>query len=140
LRARAAGRVPPAGGGPPRDRKRVLLVEDNEDAAMALAMCLEEYGYEVQRASTCAEALRVARSAPFDAVLTDLGLPDGSGIEVGRALSKQLPVLALSGYGGEQDHARSREAGFVAHLVKPADPAEVHARLSQVLSGQAQDA
>lgn len=125
---------------PDSDRKRLLLVEDNEDAAAALAMCLEEYGYQVQHVATCADALRVGQSQPFDAVVTDLGLPDGSGIEVGRALSGKLPVLALSGYGREQDRARSAEAGFVAHLVKPADPAEVHAKLTQVLSGQAIDA
>ncbi|QJW84546.1 PAS domain S-box protein [Ramlibacter terrae] len=122
-----------AGGG----RKRVLLVEDNEDAALALAMCLEEYGYVVEHVGTCADALRVANDGDFDAVLTDLGLPDGSGIDVGRALSGRLPVLALSGYGQEQDRLESRRAGFAAHLVKPADPAEVHARLSQVLSGPA---
>lgn len=119
------------------DRKRVLLVEDNQDAAMALAMCLEEYGWVVEHVATCADALRAADAREFDAVLTDLGLPDGSGIDVGRALSPRLPVLALSGFGREQDLQRSKEAGFVAHLVKPADPAEVHARLSQVLSGQA---
>lgn len=121
----------------PRDggRKRVLLVEDNEDAAVALAMCLEEYGYIVHHVATCADALRTARAEPFDAVLTDLGLPDGSGIDVGRALSKDLPVVALSGYGREQDRQRSAEAGFAAHLVKPADPAEVHAKLTEVLSG-----
>lgn len=122
------------------DRKRVLLVEDNEDAAAALSMCLEEYGYEVQHVGTCADALRTAAAGGFDAVLTDLGLPDGSGIELGRALSRELPVLALSGYGREQDRKRSAEAGFAAHLVKPADPAEVHAKLMQVLSGQAIDA
>jgi PAS domain S-box-containing protein len=104
-------------------RKRVMLVEDNEDAALALAMCLEEYGYVVEHVSTCADALRTARLQNFDAVLTDLGLPDGSGIEVGRALSGELPVVALSGYGREQDLARSAQAGFAAHLVKPADPA-----------------
>ena len=107
---------------------------------MALAMCLEEYGYQVRHVSTCADALRVGRTERFDAVLTDLGLPDGSGIEVGRALSKDVPVLALSGYGREQDRARSAAAGFVAHLVKPADPAEVHATLNQVLSRHAIDA
>lgn len=119
---------------PASDRKRILLVEDNEDAAVALSMCLEEYGYVVQHVATCAEALRTAPGGGFDAVLTDLGLPDGSGIDVGRALSKQLPVIALSGYGREQDRARSAAAGFVAHLVKPADPAEVHAKLSEVLA------
>lgn len=121
---------PPAG-----DRRRVLLVEDNEDAAAALAMCLEEYGYVVHHVTTCADALRTARSAAFDAVLTDLGLPDGSGIDIGRALSGELPVVALSGYGRDQDRARSAEAGFAAHLVKPADPAEVHAKLTEVLAG-----
>lgn len=116
------------------DRKRVLLVEDNEDAAAALAMCLEEYGYVVHHVATCADALRTAGAQTFDAVLTDLGLPDGSGIEVGRALAGRLPVVALSGYGREQDRRRSAEAGFAAHLVKPADPAEVHAKLTQVLA------
>lgn len=119
---------------PPASRRRLLLVEDNEDAAAALALCLQEYGYEVQHVATCADALRTARTAAFDAVLTDLGLPDGSGIEVGRALAPRLPVVALSGYGREQDRRRCAEAGFAAHLVKPADPAEVHATLSQVLS------
>lgn len=126
----AADAPAPADGG----RKRVLLVEDNEDAAVALAMCLEEYGYVVHHVGTCADALRTARSQTFDAVLTDLGLPDGSGIDVGRALAKQLPVVALSGYGREQDRRRCAEAGFAGHLVKPADPAEVHAKLTQVLA------
>jgi PAS domain S-box-containing protein len=118
----------------PSERKRVLLVEDNEDAATVLSLCLEEYGYVVEHVGTCADALRVARSGNFDAVLTDLGLPDGSGIDVGRALSAQLPVVALSGYGRDQDRQRSSEAGFAAHLVKPADPAQVHACLSGLLS------
>jgi PAS domain S-box-containing protein len=117
--------------------RRVLLVEDNEDAAVAMAMCLEEYGYVVHHVSTCAAALEIARSSSFDAVLTDLGLPDGSGIQVGKALSPELPVIALSGYGSEQDLRRSAEAGFAAHLVKPADPAEVHAKLTEVLSRRA---
>lgn len=135
--AAPASPAPVAAEAPASDRRRVLLVEDNEDAALALSMCLEEYGYVVEHAATCADALRLAGARAFDAVLTDLGLPDGSGIDVGRALSRQLPVIALSGYGREQDRRRSAEAGFAAHLVKPADPAEVHARLAQVLSGHA---
>jgi CheY-like chemotaxis protein len=119
------------------ERKRLLLVEDNEDAAMVLALCLEEYGYVVQHVGTCADALRVAGTAEFDAVLTDLGLPDGSGLEVGRALSARVPVVALSGYGRDQDRQRSSAAGFAAHLVKPADPDQVHACLSRLMSRQA---
>ena len=118
------------------ERKKVLLVEDNQDAATVLALCLEEYGYVVEHVGTCAEALRVAHAGGFDAVLTDLGLPDGSGIEVGRALAGRLPVVALSGYGRDQDRHRSNEAGFAAHLVKPADPAQVHACLSGLLARQ----
>lgn len=127
--------APAHGEAPASDRKRLLLVEDNADAAMALAMCLEEYGYVVHHVATCADALAAAGAQTFDAVLTDLGLPDGSGIEIGRALSPRMPVLALSGYGQEQDRRRSAEAGCVAHLVKPADPAEVHEKLAAVLSG-----
>lgn len=123
-----------------QDRRRVLLVEDNEDAAVSLSLCLQEYGWEVEHAATCADALRIAQDRSFDAVLTDLGLPDGSGIDVGRALAHRVPVIALSGYGREQDRARSVEAGFAAHLVKPADPAEVHARLTDLLAPRRLDA
>jgi CheY-like chemotaxis protein len=107
-----------------------------EDAAMALALCLEEYGYVVQHVATCADALRIGQAQTFDAVLTDIGLPDGSGIDVGRVLSRRLPVVALSGYGREQDREQSAAAGFAAHLIKPADPAEVHAKLSEVLASE----
>ncbi|HVE54834.1 MAG TPA: response regulator [Ramlibacter sp.] len=134
--APGAGTAATASHPPAASRKRLLLVEDNEDAAMALAMCLEEYGYLVHHAATCAEALRVAREQAFDAVLTDIGLPDGSGIDIGRALSKDLPVVALSGYGAAQDRERTAAAGIVAHLVKPADPAQVHAKLTEVLAAQ----
>lgn len=133
--AEPAAAAPRATSASTGGRKRILLVEDNEDAALALAMCLEEYGWVVQHVGTCADALRVARAQPFDAVLTDIGLPDGSGIDVGRALAPRLPVLALSGFGREQDRRHSAEAGFAGHLVKPADPAEVHATLTRLLAG-----
>ncbi|MET0311568.1 MAG: response regulator, partial [Burkholderiaceae bacterium] len=98
---------------------RLLLVEDNPDAADTMAMALEAYGYEVTHAGTCSDAIRVGRAGQFDIVLTDLGLPDGSGIEVGRELSPKVPVIALSGYGAPTDLQRSKSAGFSGHLVKP---------------------
>ncbi|MDQ8021471.1 MAG: response regulator [Moraxellaceae bacterium] len=113
---------------------RVLLVEDNLSAAWALQMCLEGYDYAVVHAGTVAEAMLAFQESNFDVVLTDLGLPDGSGVEIGRALSKTVPVVALSGYGAEADRRRTLEAGFSAHIVKPADPEQVHAMLQQVLS------
>lgn len=117
--------------------QRVLLVEDNIDAAESLSMCLEIYGYQVTHAATCAGALKEARKGAFDVVLTDLGLPDGSGIDIGRALSPALPVVALSGYGAAPDLQQSTLAGFAGHLVKPVDPVAVHATLQKVLADRA---
>jgi CheY-like chemotaxis protein len=94
---------------------------------------MEAYGYQVTHAATCADALRTANQGRFDIVLTDLGLPDGSGIDVGRALSDRMPVVALTGYGATPDLQRSAMAGFSGHLVKPADPSAIHATLQKAL-------
>jgi len=118
---------------------RLLLVEDNIDAAETLAQLLEFYGYRVTHADTCAKALQLARSQDFDAVLTDLGLPDGSGIDVGQALSDRMPVVALSGYGAATDLRRSALAGFAGHLVKPADLETVHQSLQAALAARKAD-
>ncbi len=116
---------------------RLLLVEDNPDSADILAMGLEAYGYTVTLANSCAQALKAAEDASFDVVVTDLGLPDGSGIELGRALSRRMPVIALSGYGAPQDIARSSSAGFAGHLVKPTTFSVVHAMVQEVLRSTA---
>jgi len=115
---------------------RVLLVEDNPDAAETIVMCLETYGWHVTHAATCAAALRTAAEGEFDVVLTDLGLPDGSGIDVGRQLSARMPVVALSGYGAPPDLKQSAMAGFSGHLTKPADPQTVHAALLKAVEGR----
>ena len=116
---------------------RVLLVEDHPGTAQVMQMCLEDYGYEVAHADSVAQALQSADTQPFDIVLTDLGLPDASGVEVGRALSGRLPVVALSGFGSAADLRGTAEAGFSGHLVKPAEPQQVHALLQQVLAARA---
>jgi CheY-like chemotaxis protein len=113
---------------------RVLMVEDHPGAAMALRMCLEEYGYAVEHAASVSEALQLAQAQAFDIVLTDLGLPDGSGVDIGRALGTRLPVLALSGFGAESDLRSTAAAGFAGHLVKPVDPPQVHAVLQKLLA------
>lgn len=115
------------------DHRRLLLVEDNADAAQALMLSLESFGYDVHCAGSCAEALRLTSLARFDAVITDLGLPDGSGLQIGAALKGVLPVIALSGYGSPSDLKRSIDAGFVAHLIKPVDPSAVHAAVQQAM-------
>ena len=121
-RARADGR-----------RDRVLLVEDNEDAAIAMSMSLGYLGYDVTHAPTLREAVALGTREPFDIVVTDLGLPDGSGLTLGSELAGRAPLIALSGFGSTEDIARSIAAGFAAHLVKPADPDDIHAMIGKVL-------
>jgi PAS domain S-box-containing protein len=130
--ADALAAAPPAL--PSHQTCRLLLVEDNMDTADALALSLEGFGYSVTLAMTVAEALAAARKAHFDVAVTDIGLPDGSGIELGRHLRGSVPVIALSGYGSAQDVERSELAGFRGHLIKPADPAAVHSMVQKVLA------
>ena len=108
------------------NRLRVLIVEDNQDAAESLAMMLELWGHAVETASDGLAALElVARREP-DVVLSDLGLPGMDGYELARRL-RQRPglqdavLVALSGYGRDEDKCRALDAGFDHHLVKPPD-------------------
>lgn len=128
-----AGAAPPEPASADRTCK-LLLVEDNPDSADILAMGLETYGYTVTLAANCAQALAAAGADSFDIVVTDLGLPDGSGIDLGRTLSARMPVIALSGYGSMQDVERSTLAGFAGHLVKPTTFVELHAMVQKVLA------
>jgi PAS domain S-box-containing protein len=142
LRLRLAQLQPAAAGaaqGPAAEQPpgyRLLLVEDNIDAAETMVMCLEAYGYTVTHAATCAAAFTAAGEQAFDLVLTDLGLPDGSGIDIGRALSPRMPVIALSGFGAAQDVQRSASAGFSGHLVKPAEFTAIDAMVRKVLASR----
>jgi PAS domain S-box-containing protein len=109
---------------------RVLVVEDNRDAAESLRMLLELLGHEVRVAYTGPQGVQAAQGWRPDIVLCDLGLPGLDGYGVARELrlnptTAQVRLLAVSGYGAEEDRVRSRQAGFDAHLVKPADPAEL---------------
>jgi len=112
---------------------RMLLVEDNEDAACAMTMSLEFMGYQVTHAANLRAAMAAGERDAFDIIVTDLGLPDGSGLDLGPALSARAPLIALSGFGSAEDVARSMAAGFAAHLVKPTDPDDVHATVGKIL-------
>ena len=109
-----------------RGPARILLVEDNVDAADALAELLRLWGHQVEVAHDGAAALQAARSGRPDVVLLDIGLPGMDGYQVSAAL-RQLPdlqatvIVALTGYGQESDRQRSAQAGFDQHLVKPVD-------------------
>lgn len=112
--------APPSAG----RKRRILLVEDNGDSAATMAMLLEEFGFEVEAAADVAQALHAVDSAAFDLLISDLGLPDRSGIELMQELRQRcnkLKGIALSGYGRQEDLRRSKEAGFSVHLVKPVD-------------------
>nr|MBA2723427.1 response regulator [Methylibium sp.] len=107
--------------------RRILVVDDNRDAASSLALMLGLMGNEVRTAYDGAEALETAAAFLPDTVLLDIGMPRLSGYDVCRALRQQAwgrstQVLALTGWGQEEDRRKSREAGFDGHLVKPVDP------------------
>jgi PAS domain S-box-containing protein len=120
---------------PPRSL-RVLVVEDNHDAAESLRMLLELYGYEVAVAHTGPEGVEAARQWRPDVVLCDIGLPELDGYGVVRELRRDpatagARVIAVTGYGNDEDRLRSREAGFDAHLTKPADPVALQVLLAR---------
>ncbi len=108
---------------------RVLLVEDHEDTARSMSQLLARQGWHVRTADSVAGALRSAEVEPFDVLVSDIGLPDGTGLDLMRQLAgrsaKTPKGIALSGFGMEQDVRSSREAGFAAHLVKPVNVKEL---------------
>jgi signal transduction histidine kinase len=106
-----------------RKSVRLLLVEDHEDTNRSLTRMLRRRGYEVHPAYDVRSALGLARAMQFDVLVSDIGLPDGSGTELLKMLrsKRQIFGIALSGYGMEEDMRRSRDVGFSHHLVKPVD-------------------
>jgi two-component system CheB/CheR fusion protein len=112
---------------------RVLLVDDNEDVAEALRDLLELEGFGVRVAGTAEEALSVD-PVQIDLVISDLGLPGMSGHELVRQLrrKREVPAIALSGYGTEQDRRASSEAGFAVHLTKPVEAQAILSAIERV--------
>ncbi len=102
---------------------RILLVEDHEDTNRALTNLLRRRGYHVQSANSVRAALQCAADEPFDLLVSDIGLPDGTGIELMERLNTEHAIagIALTGFGMEDDIRKSREVGFREHLVKPVD-------------------
>jgi signal transduction histidine kinase len=115
--------------------RRILVVDDNQTNAEIMALMLRLNGHEVRTAYDGPAALDSARGQPPDVVLCDIGMPGMSGLEVARLLRqdpgmKDALLLALTGYGSDEDRLRSQEAGFNAHLVKPVDLDALQALLS----------
>jgi signal transduction histidine kinase/ActR/RegA family two-component response regulator len=120
----------------------ILLVEDHEDTAAAMSDLLQVMGYRVTVAGTVGQALSTAEACSqgqpgdgqIDLVVSDIGLPDGTGFDLMSELSRRygLRGIALSGYGMEEDIRRSRESGFEKHLTKPVNPQALQSVLRQV--------
>jgi two-component system, chemotaxis family, CheB/CheR fusion protein len=125
----------PAAGGADGSRPlRILIVEDHEHTATVMQRLLNREGHSVRVAATVREAIDAMRATPFDLLVSDLGLPDGNGFEVMRELARisDAKGIAVSGYGMEEDIARSSRAGFSAHLTKPINVAKLKETIQQV--------
>ena len=117
---------------------RLLIVEDHEATRTVLTRLLGRNGHHITSAGTMCEALAAFVAGHFDAVISDLGLPDGSGLEMIREMQslRPVPAIALSGYGMEEDLRQTKEAGFFAHLVKPVHLDQLRVLLDQIPVGQ----
>jgi PAS domain S-box-containing protein len=102
---------------------QILFVEDHKDTARVLTRILQNAGFEVSHADTLAKARELAAGRRFDLVISDVGLPDGSGLDLMRHLreTQGLTGIALSGFGTDDDVAASTAAGFAEHVTKPVD-------------------
>ena len=117
-------------------RLRVLMVDDDADTRLILARLLSKCGHDVEPVGSVQGALKLLDTERFDALISDIGLPDGSGYELIREAKKKLPLkgIALSGFGAEEDVRRSMEAGFDYHLTKPVNFQNLLSLLREVAS------
>jgi CheY-like chemotaxis protein len=115
-------------------KRRILVVDDHNDTLRSMKLLLTRLGYEVLAAENMTDALRIAEEEQFDILLSDIGLPDGSGLELLRRIRQRrdVPALALSGFGMDEDIERSRDAGFSDHLTKPVSIDRLQAAIAQL--------
>jgi CheY-like chemotaxis protein len=116
----------------------ILVVDDQADVLRAMNRLLTSLGYEVQSAVCVQDALELARSNPFDLLISDLGLPDGTGLDLMRQVNLLRPTkgIAVSGRGEPRDVRDCEDAGFTAHLTKPTDLPRLLATIQQVAEHQ----
>jgi CheY-like chemotaxis protein len=122
-------------------RARILIADDNRDAADTMGMLLELGGHEVIIAHSGNQALQLGREHRPDVVILDIGMPDLNGYDVARTArneewGKSAYLIALTGWGQAEDKERARLAGFDRHLTKPVDPDLVEEILKQHMGGK----
>jgi CheY-like chemotaxis protein len=127
-----AAETPAAGQRP----LRILLVDDNADTLTYLAMILTRRGHDVRSAESVAAARRAIAGAEFDLLVSDIELPDGTGLQLIQELRSKRPVagIALSGFGSSDDVELSQSAGFAFHLMKPVDLSALELAIEQTTS------
>jgi len=118
---------------------RILLVEDHNDTAKVMQRLLRSFGYNVHTAATAQQAIDAARAHVFDLMISDIGLPDGSGYDLLRQILAHRPIkaIALTGYGMERDVQQGQDAGFAAHLTKPINIEQLESTIRRVLKDDA---
>ncbi len=131
--------LPDADPSPRVSACRVLLVDDNQDGAELLALLLRMQGYLVEVAHDGLAAVKIAPTFDADFVLLDIGLPGLNGCDVARKLRRmnrqhRQCLIAMTGYGTDEDRQRTQEAGFDHHLVKPIEPAELNALMERSIT------
>jgi signal transduction histidine kinase/CheY-like chemotaxis protein len=127
----------PAAVKPSSTNLRIMLVEDHVDTRKIMARLLTKLDHSVVTAGSIEEALATACDCPLDLVISDIGLPDGTGLDLMRQLltNRTIPGIALTGYGTEADTEQTRAAGFTAHLTKPIDFKELIEVIGRVTCG-----
>lgn len=130
--------VPPALGAGADERLAILLVEDHADTAEVMASLMRGLGHDVTVASSVAGAIAATQAAPFDLVVSDIGLPDGTGIDfIGDFRQRsQVPAVALTGFGTDEDVRRCLAAGFTSHLTKPVNFIQLEELIQRAAAGK----
>jgi CheY-like chemotaxis protein/anti-sigma regulatory factor (Ser/Thr protein kinase) len=121
------------------ERLSILLVEDHADTAEVMSQLIRGLGHTVSVAGSVAEALAFANAGTFDLVVSDIGLPDGTGLDFIRVFRERskVPAVALTGFGTDEDVRRCLAAGFTAHLTKPVNFAQLETLIQRAAQGKA---
>lgn len=126
----------------PKRSFRILVVDDNHDSALSLAMMLSIMGHETRTAHDGESAVQTAESFLPEVMLLDIGLPKLNGYEVAQRIRQQpwgtsMYLIAVTGWGQDEDRQRSSEVGLNVHMVKPVEPAALEKLLSDLQSSTA---